>query len=141
MEFKPYPEDDYPSHVDEMKEIFAQILKDEEDGYCQVGITGDPDCPYRDWRGTPLEVGCTVVYATQGYSGGVTMTEAEVLEIRDKPDKKNSRPEWKFTLSVANKQAAGRHSQWKNREARTAVQQGKVKRQGIVAVDRVTVVF
>lgn len=123
-----------------MNQIFQDIVRDEPQ-YSPVGITGDPDCPYRDWRGTPLEVGCTVVYASGSYSGSITMTEGEVIAINDKPDKKNSRPEWKFTLSVAVKGAAGRYSSWKNTEAKRAQAEGKEKRQGVVAVDRVTVVF
>lgn len=126
-----------PALIQELERIAHSGEKD----YSPIGITGDPDTPYRDWRGTPLEIGATVVYGTAGYTGGVTMTEGIVVAIKDKPLKKNCTNEWRFTISVEITNAAGKMAAWKQQQVKAGERDGKPKRQGVVAVERVTVVF
>jgi hypothetical protein len=128
-------------NLTELRKVFNEILKEEENPYKPYGITGDPDCPYRDWRGTPLEVGATVVYPGTNYSNGTVMKEGVVVDIIDKPEKKQTPAEWKFMVRVEIQDVVGKASQYRKKEIQDAFLSGKPKRQGIVAVEKITVVF
>src|ERR1051326_874260 len=41
-----------------------------------------------DWRGTPIEIGSNIIYATSGYGHSINVYEAEIVDL--KPDSLNN---------------------------------------------------